>query len=708
MADEKPKWDCGRVISMDTPTRKQITSPISKFEDSPVFNYINNLSPIQPVKPVHATQTFNSLSFTAIPSVFTSPHISSLKESRFLRRHQSDPSKPEFSLEIENKVHTEGNENSSDHQQMLDLANYVVQSKEYLKHPAKECSEKLAVAIRTINENVGAEECAWENLLYGDVLSNLGVVESPNLAGPLIGRDDETVGPSMSYCTSVVETQPLGAVNSNEICEIENLSTQPGESGDLRAAVDNQDQDIFACISLEGIAADPTKEMDDELVANLDRGKRRRCLVFEKVVCRRKNFNDGSTSHAEVPSNNDERTINNTSSARRILSGFGLHLNSLATTSKDLNTIKHETSGTGGLIISVAGHSLSSGQQPLTDSTVFPSSLETESASAQNQLMLLEDGSQVNEERTQSSPRKKKRRSDNGGESETCKRCNCKKSRCLKLYCECFAAGVYCSEPCSCHDCFNKPINEDTVLTTRKQIESRNPLAFAPKVIRTSDSVIETVHEAIKKTPASARHKRGCNCKKSGCLKKYCECYQGGVGCSINCRCEGCKNAYGKKNGNRVLFGSTEPELEEEMYNGERSIGNSALPKNMINETDHIPIALTPLQFHRPNEQTFSSKSKPPRSGSSASTLYGTQRFGKQSMFQAQSKFDEPFCTVQSDDMPEILQQNGSPVTGVKSLSPNSKRVSSPRCDSSPGKRSSRKSLLRSIPSFPSLTDPKH
>ncbi len=30
-------------------------------------------------------------------------------------------------------------------------------------------------------------------------------------------------------------------------------------------------------------------------------------------------------------------------------------------------------------------------------------------------------------------------------------------------------------------------------------------------------------------TPASARHKRGCNCKKSLCLKKYCECYQVGA-----------------------------------------------------------------------------------------------------------------------------------------------------------------------------------
>src|SRR4051794_13260825 len=34
------------------------------------------------------------------------------------------------------------------------------------------------------------------------------------------------------------------------------------------------------------------------------------------------------------------------------------------------------------------------------------------------------------------------------------KQCNCKNSRCLKLYCECFASGAYC-EGCNCKNCFN-------------------------------------------------------------------------------------------------------------------------------------------------------------------------------------------------------------------------------------------------------------
>ncbi|KAL0457170.1 UNVERIFIED_CONTAM: protein tesmin/TSO1-like CXC 2 [Sesamum latifolium] len=55
--------------------------------------------------------------------------------------------------------------------------------------------------------------------------------------------------------------------------------------------------------------------------------------------------------------------------------------------------------------------------------------------------------------------------------------------------------------------------------------------------------------------------------------------------------------------------------------------------------------------------------------------------------------------------MPDFLQ-GGSPVSGIKSLSPNGKRVSPPHgvVGTSPGLRSSRKLILQSIPSFPSLT----
>ncbi len=37
-------------------------------------------------------------------------------------------------------------------------------------------------------------------------------------------------------------------------------------------------------------------------------------------------------------------------------------------------------------------------------------------------------------------------------------------------------------------------------------------------------------------------YKKGCNCKKTACRKKYCECYNAGLKCTYLCKCEGCKN----------------------------------------------------------------------------------------------------------------------------------------------------------------------
>jgi hypothetical protein len=67
------------------------------------------------------------------------------------------------------------------------------------------------------------------------------------------------------------------------------------------------------------------------------------------------------------------------------------------------------------------------------------------------------------------------------GMSNGKKNCNCKNSRCLKLYCECFASGEYCKN-CNCNGCCNNMENESVRKETIAAILERNPVAFRPKI----------------------------------------------------------------------------------------------------------------------------------------------------------------------------------------------------------------------------------
>lgn len=112
--------------------------------------------------------------------------------------------------------------------------------------------------------------------------------------------------------------------------------------------------------------------------------------------------------------------------------------------------------------------------------------------------------------------------------------CNCKRSKCLKLYCDCFSQGVMCGTNCKCENCHNLPGYESMIIKSRKSILQRNPVAFEKKIIHGN------------------RHSRGCKCKSSKCIKKYCECFASGVECTEYCECSDCNNgkniSYSTKN----------------------------------------------------------------------------------------------------------------------------------------------------------------
>lgn len=109
--------------------------------------------------------------------------------------------------------------------------------------------------------------------------------------------------------------------------------------------------------------------------------------------------------------------------------------------------------------------------------------------------------------------------------------CRCKKTNCLKLYCECFLKGNVCGVHCKCVDCMNSTDYQQVREMLLEDHYNKGTIAYDPNT------------QAIDQSAAiNLKRDRSCTCAKTGCNKKYCECFRYGSKCSAECKCKGCKN----------------------------------------------------------------------------------------------------------------------------------------------------------------------
>ncbi|KAJ6775272.1 PROTEIN TESMIN/TSO1-LIKE CXC 4 [Salix purpurea] len=657
-------------MELNTPNKNQIpaTNPLSQFEDSPVFNYINNLSPIELVKSMHNGQAFNLPSFASPHSVFASPQLSSQSDARsFIRRYQfSEPSKPEF---FQSKDENDTSKGVLEAAQLTECSTPANSSKGLItklpgEHTESAIEEPIALKYYCASPD--------DNI----IMVPLKAIIEPEMNEDEAGCDWVAL---ISDVADILTLEPSIDEESDEKQKLQREIGEPGiqpvESGEQNEA--DQTPSVFP-------GTLPDKAAVNDAAAKVDiRGKsyqssskqnkiRRRCLVFEMGAHKKKLTFESSSSTlsqsdrmgASIEKHATPRTDKGKTLSALPGRGIGLHLNAL-TASSSGKAVKIETLASGKQEISQppspAAH-MTSGSDPVSKSLAL-TTVETDFVPFDNKDKVMENAAKtlmvVTEDFGISSPKMKRQKMEFLGAS-SCKRCNCKRSKCLKLYCECFAAGLYCIEPCSCLECSNNPAHEETVLETRKQIESRNPLAFAPKVIRNSDSVSEfgvvvPLLMVMINTASAFRV----------------------VSVALP--------TVDVKDAKTLLVARME--WKKMTSNG----------RNLKPTRTHLNLNLLDIIEKGEDHPDLIAPSKDSRSPVHPQIPFSGQLSGSS------------LCDViPEDETPEILNSNCLPTSGVKSVSPNSKRVSPPHHGFGPSTtwRRGRKLILRSISPSTSLNPP--
>ena len=136
-------------------------------------------------------------------------------------------------------------------------------------------------------------------------------------------------------------------------------------------------------------------------------------------------------------------------------------------------------------------------------------------------------------------------------------KCTCSKTGCLKKYCACFANGISC-DGCDCKNCEN--------ISIKNNIENEN-------ISNNKEEKLNNYSSIRIQSPKNQRII--CNCTKSYCMKKYCECFKQGYNCNSLCRCVECKNKTNINNNTTIPY--------KEIHD----FSASYLPEN-VNDKDDI------------------------------------------------------------------------------------------------------------------------